>query len=99
MRWEAAAEGGDVGGGEEEAAVHHVVVVVVRLRIVSFRTSVVAVLVVRARHARWVTSAEEVSFPNRLDRGPCVSAGEFAHRGHELGQPGRVAHCMIQAGG
>lgn len=53
------------------------------------------VLVVRERHARWVTSTEEVPLPHWGNGRGFGAAGEFRHAGQELEKPAAVAHRVI----
>ena len=89
---EEAAEGGELGGAEEEGAMFHVI----EGDDGAFGVGHFVVLVVRARHARRVSSIEKLPAPHGWNRRGGGATRHLPHCAHELDEASRVAHGMVQ---
>ena len=89
---EVAAEGGELVGAEEEGAVVHLVEGDDGV----FGVDDFVVLVVHAGHVRGVSSVENLPPPHRRNRRRMGSTCHLSHGGHELDQPRRVGHGVVQ---
>lgn len=88
------AEGRDLGKAEEEVAHYAIVRDGASLGVMhNF------VLRVGEHDTGRVTSAEDVSLPNRMDREAFGTPGQFAYGREELENPSAVAHGVIVAEG
>ena len=88
---EVATEGGELVGAEEGAVVH-----LVEGDDGVFGVDDFVVLVVHAGHVRWVSSVEKLPPPHRRNRRCVGSTRHLSHGGHELDQPRRVSHGVVQ---